>query len=412
MLTPPPAPSDAAPAAADPLLQAAAGLVARDGFAGLTLRPLAGELGVSVSSLTSRYGAREDIIARVLAEAAAEDRRVLSGWARLRDRIPEGHGLPLADLADLMLDEAASDHRERTILFLECVQASGWDARVRAALADWRAVRAAAWNGLARQAGVPRDVIEGGLIEGYFIDELAYSVALSGSAAYRALRRLCLRRLFRGLLPVDDPYADDRELGEVLYERLAEDPAALAVVHGASLPADWRLEAAKCCAILLTQQGVSAVTHRSVAQRAGLRPTTLAYRYPAQEDLVIAGLEYIITHLLTSVADVEASRSGALVPADPMAGLDVGRATFAVAVAAIRIPRLVPCAADMRRRRGINLLRLLHSRSPDFRRMDRLAAQTLAVGMVGADLLMPVTEVSPGATEARIGLAQRWMAGV
>ncbi len=409
MVKPLPLTEVAGRAAASPLLQAAAHLVAKDGFSGLTLRPLAGVLGMSVSSLTSRYGSREDIIAQVLAEAAAEDRLALTPWTQMRDRIPAGQVQSLAELAELMLDHAATDQRDLSVLFLECVQASSWDAQVRTALCDWRDVRADAWNGLARHAGVPQDVISSGLIEGYFIDEFAYSISLTRLPAYRTLRRLCLRRLFTNLLPVGDPRWDDGALGEALYDLLAEDAAAPGVVHGVALPQDWRLGAARCCAVQLTRHGVSAVTHRSVATLAGLKPTTLAYRYPTQEDLVIAGLEYIITHLLTSVADLEASRSGELVPADPMEGLDVGRATFAVAVAAIRMARLVPCAADMRRRRGINLLRLLQSRSQDYDRMDRLSAQTLALGLIGAGLLNPVNEPSSAANEALIEQSRRWM---
>jgi len=396
------------------LLGAAASLVAQDGFAGLTLRPLAAALGVSVSSLTSRHGSREDIVAQVLADAAAEDRRVLETWVPLRDLLSPGHGVSHADFAELVLDQTSDNRRELLVLFLECVQASGWDEEVRTALAEWRGVRAEFWNRLARRAGVPEAVIDSGLIEGYFIDELAYSACLGGLPAYRVLRRLCLRRLFTNLMP--DPAADpgpagDAQLGEALHGLLGEDASAPNVLHGAALPRDWRLAAAKCCAVLLTRQGVSALTHRRVAAEAGLKPTTLAYRFPTQEDLVIAGLEYIITHLLTDVGETEPSGSGQLVAPDPMEGLDVGRATFSVALAAIRIPRLVPCAADMRRNRGINLVRLLKSRSPDYARMDCLSAQTLAVGIVGATLFVPVQEASVERTESLVEPARRWMIG-
>ena len=179
MVKPLPLTEVAGRAAASPLLQAAAHLVAKDGFSGLTLRPLAGVLGMSVSSLTSRYGSREDIIAQVLAEAAAEDGLALTPWTQMRDRIPAGQVQSLAELAELMLDHAATDQRDLSVLFLECVQASSWDAQVRTALCDWRDVRADAWNGLARHAGLPEVVVRSGLIEGYFIDEFAYSISLT-----------------------------------------------------------------------------------------------------------------------------------------------------------------------------------------------------------------------------------------
>ena len=394
------------------LLQAAATLVVRDGFAGLTLRPLASALGVSASSLSNRYGSRDGIIDQVLRDAAEGDRRDLAVWIGLMDKIGSGAALTLADLAETALDHLAIARRDLSVLFLECVQASGWDASLRNALAEWRQVRADFWNGLARHAGVPEDVIESGLVEGYFVDELAYSVSLTGLPAYRALRRLCLRRLFTSPLPQIDPGASEAVLGEALYNVLGEVAAAPNVVHGVALPQDWRLAAAKSSAILMTRQGVAGVTHRSVAALADLKPTTIAYRYPTQEDLVIAGLEYIITHLLTSVESAEARKSGELVAPDPMEALDVGRATFAVAIAAIRMTGLVPCAADMRRRRGINLLRLLQSRSPDYARMDRLAAQTLAVGMIGAAMLTPISEASRDSVERLVEPARRWMVSV
>lgn len=394
------------------LLKAATALVAQEGFAGLTLRPLAAALGVSVSYLTNRYGSREGILAQVLLEAAADDRKDLLLWARLRDEIRMNAGQTLADLAETVLDHLATTRRDLSVLFLECVQASGWDAHVRDALADWRQVRADFWNSLARRACVPEDVIASGLVEGYFVDELADSLSLTALPAYRAMRRLCLRRLFTTLLPAPEPGADipsDAVLGEALYDVLGQDAAAPGVVHGAALPQDWRLTAAKSCAVLMTRQGVASVTHRSVAALAGLKPTTVAYRYPAQEDLVIAGLEYIITHLLTSVETVEARKSGELLAPDPLEGLDVGRATFAVAVAAIRMTALAPCAADMRRRRGVNLLRLLQSRSPDYARMDRLTAQTLSVGMIGAAMFTPICEASRTSVEGLVEPARRWM---
>lgn len=397
------------------LLEAATTLVAQEGFAGLTLRPLAGALGVSVSSLSNRYGSREGIVNQVLREAAAEDRHDLAAWAHLGDQIQTGAGRTLADLAETLVDHLATTRRDRSVLFLECVQASGWDAHVQDALADWRRVRADVWNGFARRAGVPEDVIESGLVEGYFVDELAYSISLTRLPAYRATRRLCLRRLFTNPLPEagrGDTASSEAVLGEALYDLLGEDAAAPSVVHGVALPQDWRLTAARCCAVLMTRQGVAGVTHRSVAALADLKPTTIAYRYPTQEDLVIAGLEYIITNLLTSVGSVEARKSGELVAPDPMEGLDVGRATFAVAIAAIRITGLVPCAADMRRRRGINLLRLLQSRSSDYAQMDRLAAQTLAVGMIGAAMFTPISEASRNSLERLVEPARRWMVSV
>jgi AcrR family transcriptional regulator len=67
-------PSDAA------LLAAACGIVAGQGIGGLTLRPLAGALGVSVTVLTHRYGARAGILAAICKAAAEQETAWMDGW--------------------------------------------------------------------------------------------------------------------------------------------------------------------------------------------------------------------------------------------------------------------------------------------------------------------------------------------
>lgn len=392
------------------LLAAATGIVAAQGLDGLSLRPLAQRLGISVSVLTSRFGARSGILAAIIAQAAEADDAIRDTWTRRLDQMQALDSEVASAVADLVLDEAAEQHRLLSLLFLECMQASAWDEEVRAASADWRAARAGFWNRLARQAGVPATLVSTGFVEGYFLDELAYSVALAHLPAYRKLRLLGLRRLFSAILP--DPNAPgDEALATVLYEALDYPNHGVEVIHGADIPMDWRFAAARACAILITTRGAGAVTHRAVAALAEVAPTTLAYRFASHEDLVVAGLEYIISHLLRSVAEMEQDAARTLIEARSEEGLDVGRATFAVAIAAIRSASLAPCAADMRRRRGINLIRILRRRSAEYERLDLLSAQVLAVGCIGLANLQPVAEPSQPVVDQALSAASAWMFG-
>lgn len=361
---------------ASDVLAAACALVSEAGLAGLTLRPLAQRLGVSVSVLSNHFGARSEIIAAIVEAAIVEDALALAPWTQRVAALSPLEPLIAADLAEAALEELTVRGRGRSLLFTELVQAGAWDSEVRAPAARWASERARFWTLLGAGAGLPEGLLEIGFLPGYILDELVFSLVLADSGPYRLLRRLCLRRLFSGIVPIGDATTETR-LFDVLFEAL-EDPAApLGVDHAAPTPSDWRGRAALASAELITSRGVGAVTHRAVAAAAEVAPATLGYRYPTQETLVVAGLEYIISHMLGALraSDYEAT----FIPPS----LDIGRATFAVAIAAARMTRLAPCTADMRRRRGINLRRVLEKLALPGLAMDALAAQVLAIGFIG-----------------------------
>jgi AcrR family transcriptional regulator len=374
------------------LLNAACSIVAESGWAGLTLRPLAESLAVSVTVLSNHYGARAEVVAAICAAACAEEERLFAGWRQMLARLgPLSAGIA-ADLADTIVEELAVRQRAFSLLFIEALQTSSWDDSLRSAFAPWLQARMLFWTQLGIQAGVPAAAAGAGWLGGYFIDELAHSLCLNHLADYRMLRRLCLRRLFSGIAA--QPDSGDVALFEALFDGLEYRAGETAVTHGAVVAVDWAGRAARACALTLTERGVSALTHRAIAAEAGVPHTTLSYRFPTQHDLVVAGLEYIITHLLQAVDDSE--RSGDLPQtlaqlrtADGH-DLDVGRATFALAIAAARMPRLVPSAADMRRRRGINLLKILRRAEPPLRGLDMPAAQVASVALIGYACTLPI----------------------
>lgn len=385
----------------DDLLAAACAIVAADGWAGITLRPLAQRLDVSVTVLSNHYGTRDDVMAAICRAACAAEARLAAGWHGRMDRLGALSPGVAADLADGFLEQLAVGQRDFSLLFVEVMQACAWDAPLRAAFAPWLAARAGFWNAFGRQAGVPATLADSGWLHAYFIDELVYSVVLNHLPSYRMLRRLALRRLFGGWRAE----AGDAALFGVLYEELEHAAGDIAVAHGVQVASGWPGRAARACALLLTERGVSALTHRAIAALAEVPHTTLSYRFATQQDLVIAGLEYIITHLVravdTGTAGGDLAAVQARVDATDSHRLDVGRATFAVAIAAARMPELVACAADMRRRRGINLVKLLQQLAPPPPGLDLLSAQIMSIGLIGLTNTMP----AGAAASAVIGTA-------
>lgn len=376
------------------LLNAACEIVAESGWAGLTLRPLAERLDVSVTVLSNHYGARTEVVAAICAAACVEEERLFAG---ARDRLARlGPVAPdvAADMADSILEELAVRERAFSLLFIEALQTSGWDASLRSAFAPWLQARMQFWAQLGTQAGIPASAANTGWLGGYFIDELAHSLCLNHLPDYRMLRRLCLRRLFAGIAARPD--TADGAWFDTLFDGLEYRAGETAVLHRAVIAADWPGRAARACALALTERGVGALTHRAIAAAAGVPHTTLSYRFPTQHDLVVAGLEYIIAHILQVIDDSDREQglpqALAQLRTSEGDGLDVGRATFALAIAAARMPRLVPSAADMRRRRGTNLLKILHRVAPPLPGLDMPAAQTAAIALIGYGCTLPVDD--------------------
>jgi len=380
-------------AAAEALLTAALNIVAVQGFSGLTLRPLAKQLGVSPSYVTSRFGTKAMVLHHIMETARWRGAQHADVWTRRLGPIDHFGPDQSADICETILDDIVFNFGPLYTLHLEALQACAWDEAVRESLQGWLQDQSDFWAQMGAKFGAPDEVLAAGLFHGYIIDELAYSLCLSRTPAYRLMRKLTLLRFFSGFTTPVDMEASGKLFFQVFAE-LGYDASALRVLHGAALSQDWPGRVVQAAARLITTKGVSAVTHRAVAALADVKPTTLAYRFVTQEDLVIGGLEHIIARLITRMDDPTGAPSpSGTEDSDP--GFEISRATFAVALAATRLDRLKPCAADMRRRRGINLVKVVDRRFPDGDGLDAASAQALSSGLAG--LLM--TPPPPGGSE-------------
>jgi AcrR family transcriptional regulator len=362
-------------------------LVAADGLKGLSLRPLAEQLGTTVSALTHRFGRKDTLVAALIDAACEADAAFLTTWRTRIVALDLRDGALLGDLADAVLADMAGPERLRTQFFCELLQGAPARPEIAAPLAAWRIQRLDFWRAVAAPLGRAE---LGDVLHAFSTDEAAHGLPLGSLAAYRWLRRLSLQRLCRGLVAVRGA-TDLREfavfhaaLGDLVdgpgrYRSLTMNP--------------FQARAARHVSALIVAEGADAVTHRAVAARADVASSTLAYHFPRQEDLLKAGIEDIIARTQgridvpqTSELDFEFS------------SVEIARATFAVALAATRMPSLAPFAADMRRRRGENYLirldRLRAAASP----FDQLSAQALAMTGIGQLILDGV--LSPGETSA------------
>ncbi len=389
----------------DALLDAACRIVSTDGLAGLTLRPLAQLLDVSVTVLTKHYGARADIIGAVCQAACARDARLCSGWRQTLATLPPLQPAMAALLADTILEEMATVHRPIALLYLELLHACTWDPSLRPVFAAWSEQRQTFWDELAGKAGLDARLRACGWWHGYVIAELAYSMVLNGVAPYRMLRRVCLHRMFGGAVATA-PDAADGALFSLLLDQLRLPPDTDACTGSAS---PWSALAARACGIRLAAEGVHGLTHRTIAADIGVPHTTLSYRYPTQHDLVIAGLEHIAAHILAAVDAGSMVELERLRLAGDGRKLDLARANFAVALAAARMPGLTAYTADMRSRRGNNLVKVFRQYLPDATGIDGLCAQVISMGLTGLTNTEPAGESSERTVAAAFAAAAAWL---
>jgi AcrR family transcriptional regulator len=388
------------------LLDAACRIVLGEGLAGLTLRPLADMLGVSVTVLTTHYGVRADIIAAICNAACAQDALLLERWRGMLAALPPLPPAMAADLADAILEEQATQQRAVSMLYLELLHGCTWDPALQPAFAAWRAQRRAFWDEFGRRAGLSPALLGSGWWHGYAVAELAYSMALNTLPPYRVLRRLCLQRLFDGGV-ASAPDAADSALFSLLFDQMQ---AGAAAAGPASVRApEWSALAARACGMRLAAQGVSGLTHRAIAAEIGVPHTTLSYRFPTQRELVMAGLEFIAAHILTAVNADSLTDLQRLRTEGDGQKLDLARANFAMAIAAARMPGLAAYTAGMRSRRGNNLVKVFGKYMPAARGVDALCAQVVSMGLTGLTNTEPPGEASERSVASAFSAAADWL---
>ncbi len=366
------------------LLDPAVALVAESGLSRLSFRSLAQAAGIGVSSITHLASTKAQLIAGLIDEARLRDRDLCATVLRLAHASAPLSAEGLAELADLQLDTWAQTAPQAQVFWSELIQAAATQADLAQALDPWIADQRAFWATLCAATGAADAGSQAQALFGLSIDERAHSTALQPIPAYRRLRRLGLLRLCRrdfagrtAQSPVAlfdhcvaqlDDQTDDLRIDK-------EDAAAIDV---------RQIELAVMAARVLASDGASELTHRAVAARAGVPPSTLAYHFRTREDLLKGAMQAIILGLKNTIFVPDAAP---LFAAEEAPGHLIARSTFALAIEASRMPHLVASAADMRRKRGVNLVHHLNASLPGDRQVDALGAQVLSVLISGTMLV-------------------------
>lgn len=368
--------SDLAPIAFD--------IAAKHGLHALTLRPLAERTGMTLAALTHLVGKKQQLLALLILHARQVDTAFRAAFlATIQDRrplsVPE-----FAEFCDWFLDCQARENVAISLFFCEALLAAPNDPGLAADLAPWLDDHRHFWRSACSRADVGDAMLLAEALAGFHVDEMAHGAALNGVNAYARLRRLSLARLCAGDLADPAKHSHDT-LFTRLFSDLGQLEDPIRIDRGDGPDWDTRTQRyAAAAAHTMVHTGLEGLTHRAVAEVAGVASSTLAYHFRTRDDLVKGAMTFLILRIQKAAAGMDVT-----IPSLPQTNIsyEIARSTFMLALEASRNTAFLASAADMRRKRGINLRHAVNARLPAGRFVDGLGAQALSLVSNGTTLL-------------------------
>ena len=361
------------------ILDAARAVIAQRGLAGMSLRTVAEHAGISVGSISYRIGDRAALVTALVDREIEIVAALAQDWrARLSGIDPVAAGI-LPDLICEWLD--LGTRRTSAIVVCELALMASRDPQALPGLESLFDAGEALWRDLL--SATPGGSTLAKRVASYCIDEQSFSLLLSTNADYRLLRQSTVRGLLR-----DDVILARKDWTDwhmLLVDRLAE-PAAAALDKAAGIPEGIKATIADHIADMIIAQGVGALSHRGVAEALTMATSSVAHHYPAQRDILFAGVEAIYRRMRATIAASNGAAPG---------GGEVTRLTHETALMAIRNPAFLPFAIDMRRRRAENVHAQVAQGLDIPADSDRPRTQAMVMALMGNSLRMMATGATP-----------------
>lgn len=353
------------------IVDAAIGIVAERGLAGLTHRQIAAQAGLSLAATTYYYAAKSDIV------GAASDRLLanyVESFRRFAERNRGRTDMTFRDFVLRLLGNAAAGNRAATLAWCEIILDAARHADTQALARSWFGNLAAIWTGIAEMlgadapAGTARSAID--VLLGLLFVTLPLGLSPAEAMAVLA----------GGADPESAWLGDQEQLAAEREPRTRKFEATRARIVAAA-------------AALITAEGSDAVTYRAVAARAGLTPAAPTYQFPTVTALVAAAQAQVFEQAKQRYRQVVAGIGHARLDLDRVIDLTTAvflrevtqfgansLATFPIRLQAARDPELRPIVAAMVADQHRAWRRLLAPLADGQRPIDALLAQSLFAG--------------------------------
>ncbi len=273
------------------IVDAALELVSKRGSRGATFREIAAQSGCSVSALVSGFGDKSSLMKRCFEHAVMLDKTRVTNFVDecIDMNVPASLAGPY--LYALCEGEGAIGGTEYLAL-CELWVSAGEDAELAAIFSTWLSNRLAGMRRLAIHFGASETAFD--FLTLYSLSEGLFARSCAWNGTYRMLSAagfIETVHLLTGLGP-DRSTADIVALSNKFYEFLPEKPVDIET-EDATAKGSIIIAAAE----IIETDGISALTNRSVAKRAGTSLAATTYHFPSIGDLYIAGFQHVFDNV-------------------------------------------------------------------------------------------------------------------
>ena len=379
---------------AEDALDLALDLIVQSGLKGLSLRSLAQKAGISASLLNYRYGSRDALARQALTKACA---RSADAWTG-RTATFLAEDITPADLPAIfdaiVLETVVSGHREAMAAWICQAKAVRYGLYQDIA-SQWHADCTAFWKAILARAGLADELAPGVcavLIGACRIGLITRPTPAASAWLHDVVQRISDRLLRR---PAQRP-GDSLWRAQIERNLLADQPAA--PPDSTSTP-DRIIDAA---AALISESGPDALTHRAIAERAGVSLSSTTHHFRSLEEILLNTFRAIYDRLCQET--IEATRpAGKMSIAKLLDSLsmridadtsDRERRVMAmdeIILAAARRPETQPIAAGLFATMGTTSTSLIASLEGKRVETDRLDGQIVRFLLTGLQEQMAVS---------------------
>ncbi|WP_374571984.1 TetR family transcriptional regulator [Phenylobacterium sp.] len=270
------------------LVAATLARIAEKGVRGATLRDVGADCDINAATVVAMFENKEGLVAECFAEAAAADALYLDGVTRAAAELPLTPAL-LADFLWTLIEDAAAARRGEALVLIELLLLASSAPRYAEICRGWLAARRSAFERLAEIAEAPAGALRA--LDFYLLTEMTFALSAFPSQVYRMNARLGLAEAADRLLGRAPPPERTAEIAR-LAASFYVDPGPLL-----NLPdldgrqargEESRAKIIDAAAAIIEEDGLSAVTNRAVAERAGVSLALTTYHFDSVHALAYA----------------------------------------------------------------------------------------------------------------------------
>jgi AcrR family transcriptional regulator len=284
------------------ILEETIALLAASGIRGATLRDVAARCGTSVASIANLFGNKDGVISACFAEVVRRD------VGRLDALVDEAIEMRvsaeiLPSFLWLRCEEAGGTGRTDTLVLIELLLSAAASSQFTALCREWLGGRRDAF----RRAGDALDVaaVVMDILGLHLLSESSFAVSCHGSASYLHLARAGFMEAAVRLMARGD--AIEQPGLSALAARFFADPNVLRAGNAAAIAkgrgAESRARIIDAAASIIEAEGLSAVTNRAVADRAGVSLALTTYHFKSVTDLSFSGILRVFEKVNVGLAD-------------------------------------------------------------------------------------------------------------